>query len=187
MMKDKAKGKKKDKKISKKKKIAESKKIEEKKVAIESKKSEESELEEEIEAAEGNMGIPSFFQPLPPSGFSPILEKVAKVRETNLERQISNTEIKKGSGERREIIYDGEKSNYEMEKPREGNNFNYEAPTKYDFAPDEKKKDAVNFNVPKQKWGTDERKTMASMERAGFDEIKNENRGKKYLTNRGYD
>ncbi|MEK6760845.1 MAG: hypothetical protein AABX93_02890 [Nanoarchaeota archaeon] len=174
------------KKISKKKKFEEKsdvkkiEKFEEKKKGVE-----ESELEEDVEES---VGMQTFFQQFPSIKSSPVLEKVAKVRETNLEQQIFNTEIKKENEEKRIINYGGEKSNYEIEKPRERSNFNYaETTATYDFAPDEKKKDAIDFNAPKQKWETNDRKNIGSMEKAGFDEIQNENRGKKYLTNRKYD
>jgi len=183
MMRSKAKREKKDKKISKKKK-AEVKNSDEKKVG---KKKEESQLEEEIEEAEDEKNISGFFPQFPPVKFSPVLEKAARTQETNLEQQISNIPVRKNE-EERVIRYGGEKSNYETAKPDEGRIFQYaETPTTYDVALSEKKRDVVDFNAPRQKWETSERKeTMTKMERAGFEEMRSENSGKKYLTKRKY-
>ena len=129
----------------------------------------------------------TFFQQFPSVKSSPVLEKIANVGETNLEQQISNTEIKKENEDKRVISYGGEQSNYEIEKLRERSNSNYaEAPTTYDVSGD-RKKDEINFNRPRQKWETKDRKTMTNMEKAGFGEMGNEQKDKKYLTNRGYD
>jgi len=177
--------KKKGKKKAQKRKPEEKKKLEvktEKKAGVK----EESKLEEEIVEAEGRKTIPEFFQQFPSIKFSPVLEKVARVQEANLE-QISNVQIRKDE-EQRIVRYGGEKSDYETTKPDDRRNFKYSEVPKYDaLLQDRKKETFVNFGKTRQEWENKERRrTMTEMEKAGFEEIEGERKGKKYLTRGSY-
>ena len=156
-------------------------------IAPEKAKKIESKLEEEIEEVEEERTIPQFFQQFPTVKFSPVLEKVARTQETNLEQQISNVQVKKDE-EQRIVRYGGEKSDYESVKIDDRRNFKYSEGPKYDpFLKDDKKETFVPFGKTRQEWENKERrKTMTEMERAGFNEMQNENKGKKYLAKGGY-
>lgn len=178
---------KKNKKISEKKKIEKKpgkiKKTDNKKTKT--KEIEKSELEEEVKE---ERSISDFFRQFQEVKSQPVLEKVARVSDANLEWQISNAGAKRDNEERRIVRYGGEKSEYETAKPEERRNeFRYaETPTTYDIV-SEKKKDFADFNMPKQKWEAKERrKTMTEMERAGIAEFQGGKQGKKYLTKGGY-
>lgn len=190
MMANKGKGRKRNKKNSENKKI-EKKPLEIKKAENKNdikpkpkKINDESELEEEVE---DSPKMPAFFQQFQSAKSSPVLEKVARTQETNLEQQISNMQSRKNE-EERFVRYGGEKSDYEIAKPDEGRMFQYaETPATYNSVSGEKKKDVVDFNAPKQKWEIKGRQRNATgMERAGMEEFQSERHGAKYLTKRKY-
>ena len=166
------------------------KKVEEKKKAKIKKEEpkKESKIEGEIEESYEEISIPQFFQQFPTIKFSPVLEKVARTQETNLEQQISNVQVRKDE-EQRIVRYGGEKSDYETAKLDERRTpFKYSEAPKYDpLVKDEKKETVVPFGKMRQEWENKERRrTMTEMEMAGFEEIHNENKGKKYLAKGRY-